>query len=184
MSSLCQRYPRPQRIDVINISIWESSQWALTVEKKTKKTDNSIKSHNSLQTEEPNQFIDSNNITMSSSQRILACTMLLFLQMANAFQSTTTATKSSSQLSMAWTLPNQPSFQPTWYQDCGNPCLRQVVYDDDELLDDDMFYVANFGSDWSVPVDATEEQEVLPRGARIGRVARRAVQGIRNTLRP
>ena len=89
---------------------------------------------------------------------------------------------------MAWTLPNQPSFQPSWYQDCGNPTRRAVVYDD--MDDYDEFYVR--GSVWapsSSLVDTTEssilpEQEVLPRGARIGRAARRALKGLRNTLRP
>ena len=138
-------------------------------------------------------------IIMSSSHRILACAMLLFLQASNGFLRVTSLEPlhqqhqkptSCSQLSMAWTLPNQPTFRPSWYQDCGNPTRRAVVYDDFE--DDDEFYVSNFqrvwGSSLSSTVDTTEpsvsEQEVLPRGARIGRAARRALKGLRNTLRP
>ena len=87
---------------------------------------------------------------------------------------------------MAWTLPNPPTIQPSWYQQVDNPTERRVVYEDD---DDEEFYVSSFTtSDWSSLYDATDalvpEQEVLPRGARIGRAARRAFEGLRNTLRP
>lgn len=130
-----------------------------------------------------------------SSHRILACAMLLLLQVSHGFLKptklralhTTQEQKhtSSSQLSMAWTLPNQPSFQPTWYQEVGNPTRREVVYDD-MIDDDEEFYVSSFRT---LSFDTTEppmvpEQEVLPRAARIGRAARRAFKGLRNSLRP
>jgi hypothetical protein len=129
-------------------------------------------------------------IIMSSSLRVLACAMFLLLQGSHAFLGTTSLQEkptSSSQLSMAWTLPSQPSFRPSWYQDCGNPTARRVVYDD---IEDDDFHVSNFAWESSATNSASKtessipEQKVLPRGARIGRAARRAIQGLRNTLRP
>ncbi|CAB9508123.1 expressed unknown protein [Seminavis robusta] len=140
-------------------------------------------------------------MTSVVSQRVLACAMLLCLHAAlpaHAFLDTVRAEPSrkgsSSQLSMAWTLPTsmKPSFQPTWYQDCGNPTVRQVVYEDDYLFGDEDSYefaFRNYGSDWSSDLEGpgadTELQpDHLPRGARISRAARRALSGIRNTLRP
>ena len=132
--------------------------------------------------------------------RILACAMLMFLLApapAHALLDAIRPMKkpSPSVLSMVWTLPShvKPNFQPTWYQDCGNPTVRRVVYEDD-LYDDDNhnysyeFTFHNYGSDWSSHQDTTQssesQPETLPRGARISRAARRAINGIRNTLRP
>ena len=115
--------------------------------------------------------------------------MLLFLQTAHGFLGAAVAhdkSSSTSQLTMAWTLPNQPTFQPSWYQDCGNPTARRVVYDDLEMEDEEEFYISHFSDLYHYEVDSSSstEQEVLPRGARLGRAARRAFQGLRNTLKP
>ena len=76
----------------------------------------------------------------------LGCCGLLLLTLATTtvhgfgtVRQKTTAKSTTTQLSMAWTLPNNPSNNPksffrppTWYQDCGNPTARQVVYHDDD----------------------------------------------------
>jgi hypothetical protein len=128
---------------------------------------------------------------------IFTCAVLLLLTAAapvSALLDTVRLVKrpSPSELSMAWTLPAhvKPNFKPTWYQDCGNPTVRRVVYDDDLYADEDSYEFSfhNYGNDWSINQDTSEssmpQQEAMPRGARIGRAARRAINGIRNTLRP
>ena len=89
---------------------------------------------------------------------------------------------------MAWTLPTPtaltPSFRPTWYQDCPNPTARRVVYDDGLDGDEEpfAFSFSNYGLDEQTAATEPSTDEGLPRGARLGRVARRAIQGLRSTL--
>ena len=88
---------------------------------------------------------------------------------------------------MAWSLPSPspPSFQPVWYQDCGNPCIRRVTYDDNMDGDDEpyafSFSTSNYGLEESRD-DIMYELPTLRRGTRLGRVARRAIQSLRNAL--
>jgi hypothetical protein len=136
-------------------------------------------------------------MTSFVAPRILICVMLLLLNAAFPASALLDAVRlvkrpSHSELSMAWTLPAhvKPNFQPTWYQDCGNPTVRRVVYEDDlyDYEDSYEFSFHNYGSDWSSHQDTSKssvpQQEVMSRGARISRAARRAINGIRNTLRP
>lgn len=133
----------------------------------------------------------SSSPTTTGPTRFAVLCALFVLQAVHGFsnteQSSSLKSTSTTQLNMAWTLPTPTklTFQPAWYQECGNPTIRRVVYDDyeDEEEQSYSFAFANYGLEEQSdeqPAAATDEQ--LPRGARIGRVARRVVQGLRNTL--
>ena len=133
-------------------------------------------------------------------QRLFSVFLLLqALTQVQGYLSTSPSTSSKAsrktQLS-AWSLPSPgTSFKSTWYQDCPNPTARRIVYEDYDDYDSIQFSYSSFGGDWSSSTafwssdtrDSSPEpqrQPVTRRGTRIVNVGRRALQGLRNTLRP